>query len=617
MVNTIRSFTYGIVLLLMGYLLTQTVIWFSPGSVRADLDVFYVKPSPSGEADCSSWENACTLQTALAGVTSGDDIWIAAGVYTPGSTRTDTFTLKSGVALYGGFTGVESYRNERDWQNNLTILSGDIDSNDVNVDGNYIAETWNDVLGDNAYHVVTGGGVTEAAALDGFIITAGQANDSSSPNNRGGGMYNLSGSPTLTNVVFSGNSATNGYGGGIYQTTSSSPMLTNVTLTGNSATYAGGGIYNSNGSHPTLTNVNLNRNTVASGNGGGMYNYSNCNPILTDVTFEGNSAQSGGGFFNDVNSSPTLVNVVFTDNSATENGGGMFNWENSSATLTNSTFSGNSAAYGGGICNSSSAMELMNATFSGNSATVKGGGIYNYNSNPTLVNCILWEDSAPTAPEIYNDASTPIFSYSDIQDCGGSDSWVGNCGTDSGGNIDDDPDLADAVNDDLDILPGSPAIDAGTNTNCPGADIDGIVRPQDGDGDSNAICDMGAFEYDPTSPTVVSITRLDASPTNAATVRFQVIFSEPVSDVDTDDFSLTASGTISGAMITNMSGSSDTYTITVSAVSGAGALRLDVPGSATITDLAGNPLSDLPYTGGETYVICFRVYLPLVVENTP
>lgn len=640
MVNLIRSSLQRIALFLLGLLLLLAVIWLSPCSVRADLDVLYVKPSPAGVADCSSWDNACTLQTALTGADSGDEIWVAEGLYISGSARTDTFTLKSSVTLYGGFSGDETGRNERDWGTNLTILSGDIDQNDVNIDGNYIAETWNDIQGDNAYHVVNGGGAAETAVLDGFIITAGSAGGSS-PNDKGGGMYNLSGSPTLINIIFSGNAASSSYGGGMYndssspaltnvtfysntalygggmyQTNSSSPALTNVALSGNSAKWAGGGIYNNNNSHPTLMNVIIKNNIASSGNGGGMFNYSNCNPILTDVTFSGNSAKIGGGFYNDVHSSPELAGVVFTGNSAAENGGGMYNGDNCNPALTNTTFSGNSAAYGGGIINVSSMMTLLNVTISGNSATVKGGGIYNYNSTPTLVNCILWGDSAPTAPEIYNDVSTPVISYSDVQDCGGSENWSSICGADNGGNIDDDPDLLDVANDDLHILPGSPAIDAGTNTNCPKADMEGIPRPQDGDGDSTAICDMGAFEYDPVSPTVVSITRLDASPTNAATVRYQVNFSEPVSGVGMDDFSLDVSGAISGAAIGSMSGSGATYTITASTGSGAGSLRLDVPGSAVITDLAGNPLTALPYTGGETYIICFRVYLPLV-ENTP
>jgi hypothetical protein len=41
---------------------------------------------------------------------------------------------------------------------------------------------------------------------------------------------------------------------------------------------------------------------------------------------------------------------------------------------------------------------------------------------------------------------------------------------------------------------GSPAIDAGDNSVCPPVDISGAPRPTDGNGDANAVCDMGAYE---------------------------------------------------------------------------------------------------------------------------
>ncbi|MBI4675461.1 MAG: hypothetical protein HY741_27770 [Chloroflexi bacterium] len=92
------------------------------GRARA-AGTLYAAPVAAGSGDCSSWSNACTLQTALTGATSGDEIWVKAGVHKPGAARTNTFTLKSGVAVYGGFAGTESQLSDRNFANNATILS--------------------------------------------------------------------------------------------------------------------------------------------------------------------------------------------------------------------------------------------------------------------------------------------------------------------------------------------------------------------------------------------------------------------------------------------------------------------------------------------------------------
>ena len=65
-----------------------------------------------------------------------------------------------------------------------------------------------------------------------------------------------------------------------------------------------------------------------------------------------------------------------------------------------------------------------------------------------------------------------------------------------------------------------------------------------------------------------------------------------------------------------VSGSGSVYTVTVNTGSGNGSIRLDVPASAAITDLAGNPLAGLPYTGGETYTITktYSLFLPLILR---
>jgi predicted outer membrane repeat protein len=271
--------------------------------------VFHAKPIASGIGDCTSWDNACTLQTALTNASSGLEIWVAAGTHLPTaeSDRSATFRLKSGVAVYGGFAGTESVREQRNPAANLTILSGDLKGNDTEFDNT-----------ENVYHVVTG---ATGATLDGFTITAGNANGSS-PDNLGGGMYNDASSPALTNVTFISNSAGSagiekGSGGGGMYNHSSSPTLTSVTFDGNMAGPYGGGMYNLESS-PTLTNVTFISNTATS-RGGGMYNASS-SPTLTNVTFSGNSATGatgkGGGMYNANDSSPAIRNTIFWGNTA-------------------------------------------------------------------------------------------------------------------------------------------------------------------------------------------------------------------------------------------------------------------------------------------------------------
>jgi hypothetical protein len=104
-------------------------------------------------------------------------------------------------------------------------------------------------------------------------------------------------------------------------------------------------------------------------------------------------------------------------------------------------------------------------------------------------------------------------------------------------------------------------------------------------------------------PTVSSLVRAGQNPTTASTVDYTVVFSEPVTGVDASDFSLSTTGSITGESIANVSGSGTTYTVTVNTGTGTGTLGLGIPFGATINDLAGNLLGNLPYTSGEVYTI--------------
>ncbi len=160
-----------------------------------------IRVTPTGTGDGTTWAQAAGLDDALypggaVTASSGAELWLQAGVYTPdddGNSGTPpgqaaTFGIPPGVALYGGFAGSESTRAARDPATNVTILSGDIDNNDTNTDGNTIAESPTDIQGTNAYHVVTMQGGADVAVLDGVTITAGDARGSGDAAH-GGGVY--------------------------------------------------------------------------------------------------------------------------------------------------------------------------------------------------------------------------------------------------------------------------------------------------------------------------------------------------------------------------------------------------------------------------------------------
>ncbi len=448
---------------------------------------FYVNYAATGLNNGTRWVNAFTsLQTALTAANPGDQIWAAKGTYKPagpGGSRSATFQLESGAALYGGFTGGESDRDLRDPVNNVTILSGDLNGNDAPVActqnspdcdsfgrlciGGFCIISNNNA--ENSYHVVTGSGADVTAVLDGFIITAGNA-DGTFPDYNGGGMYNNSGSPTVTNCTFRGNRAAS-FAGAMLNNINSSPTLTNCSFRGNSAFV-----------------------------GGAMVNNVNCNPTVTNCTFAANSAVDDGGGMLNAESSPTVTNCAFSGNLVIVDGGGMYNY-NSSPSVTNCTFDGNSAGIGGGMYNvTSSAPPVTNCTFSRNSANGNGGGMYNDASSPTATNCIFWKnvddaDASSGGPfmdesaQIHTVSATPAVNYSIVQ---GGWTGAGNIGNSASDPLFVDADGADNIpgngDDDLRLGSGSPAIDSG---NTPALPSDPFDLDQDGITSERSSLDLG------------------------------------------------------------------------------------------------------------------------------
>jgi predicted outer membrane repeat protein len=268
---------------------------------------------------------------------------------------------------------------------------------------------------------------------------------------------------SVTNSTFSGNNSL--YGGGIRN--AGTLTVTNSTFSGNSADY-GGGIYNAD----TLT--------------------------VVGSTFSGNSANdSGGGILNA--GTLTVTNSTFSGNSAYYEGGGIYNFSGT-LTVVGSTFSGNSAPFGsgGGILNYGDTLTVTNSTFSGNSANT-GGGIRVFSGTATLKNTIV-ANSTSGGDCV---GSLSVGSINNLIESTGSNA----CGLSHGSNgniVGVDPNLGALIGSPayFPLNAGSPAIDAGDNATCAAAPVNnqsqnGVTRPQDGDVNGSAICDIGSYEAEP------------------------------------------------------------------------------------------------------------------------
>ncbi|MCK4658637.1 MAG: right-handed parallel beta-helix repeat-containing protein [Phycisphaerae bacterium] len=276
------------------------VLWAAGPAGGATIHVDDVAP-PGG--DGITWATAFVdLQEALNGAEVGDEIRVAGGTYNPAEqegSRSATFQLISGVELYGGYAGCgEPDPDERNIRLYETILSGDLNIDDSPGFINY---------DENSYHVVTGSYTDETAILDGFTITGGNADGSSSKGD-GAGIYNNSGSPTITNCIITANTASRN-GGGIYCSSSNPAMtITNCIIRGNTASNEGGGIYCST-SNLSITNCIIMGNTA--NNGGGILSRY-CNPIITNCIVWGNAASSSAQI-SVLNSSPVVTYSCIQD----------------------------------------------------------------------------------------------------------------------------------------------------------------------------------------------------------------------------------------------------------------------------------------------------------------
>lgn len=233
----------------------------------------YVNINASGANNGTSWANAYTdFKTAVDAAVSGDEIWVAKGTYQTASGN--SFSMKNGVKIYGGFNGGELSLSDRNFLSNPTKLMG------------------------NNQRVIYNSSLNNTATIDGFTITGGVTN-------AGGAMYNDNSSPIFYNCTFTQNTATYGGAIGNYQ---SSPTFYNCVFSQNTANY-GGGVDNEQSS-PTFYNCIFKENTAIDA-GDGIYNYSGT-ITLVNTTMVNNGAY---GFRNGSGADLIIIkNSIIWDN---------------------------------------------------------------------------------------------------------------------------------------------------------------------------------------------------------------------------------------------------------------------------------------------------------------
>lgn len=301
---------------------------YSPGAevsvITAMPAVLFVDARASGAGDGSTWADAYTrLDAALDAAAPGtSEIWVAQGVYKPGTNRSDAFKIADGLRLYGGFCGNEATRARR-WEEHRTVLSGDIDG-----DGACNAN--------NSMHVIEANG---AVMLDGFTVTMGCADE------RGGGLQSQGPSTQLRNCVFAENAAQ--FAG--------AAVSCRLSGSADSAVLISNCVFQSNVTW-----------SAAAGSGGGAVAVeavtSAIPVVVVDSVFHGNRAEGGsGGALRLAGVLPDIRRCVFSGNCATGQGVGQTGGGAVSAVLagcivpcglgarvSDCRFSGNQSAHVGG-----------------------------------------------------------------------------------------------------------------------------------------------------------------------------------------------------------------------------------------------------------------------------
>ncbi|MGQ0628158.1 MAG: FG-GAP-like repeat-containing protein, partial [Phycisphaerales bacterium] len=458
--------------------------------------ILFVNAAAGTGGDGSSWANAMPrLKDALelaSTLPCISQIWVASGTYTPaptGGSRSASFQLRNGLAIYGGFSGTETQLSQRNIAANPTVLSGDLNGDD-NGDLN---------RGDNSYHVINGTGVGGSSVLDGFTITAGNAN-SSFPNDQGGGVFLRPGSPVIRHCTLLSNSAT--AAGALYVAQTSCPQFADCSFIANKATAGvGGAAVLANDCSASFVRTVFRDNTAATSGGAIEVGGAPSTPSVVFVRCEflRNRCEQGGGgacYVHDAPSLTTFVLCSFRGNrSGASNGSAVWCDNGATSRLHGCDIVGNEAGATGAwalVCDHGASLSLLNCVIASNRSALSGqgaGGIF-MNSNTAqivMTNSIVVGNRSPSGSveqqqfRLGPTAGSLQIDRSIIEGWTGSLGGTGNNGLDPLFRRIPSPGLdtvwgtPDDDYGDLRLTNGSPAIDTGDSTDVPPDtyDIDG------------------------------------------------------------------------------------------------------------------------------------------------
>jgi hypothetical protein len=278
---------------------------------------------------------------------------------------------------------------------------------------------------------------------------------------------------------------------------------------------SGGGVFSGVGSRVTVDLSVIDLNTAAGGpvgsfgEGGGIDVYGVLSASQIEVA--GNAAAVTGGGLATRGTSSVVASTV-SGNTSGNVGGGIMIIFGSTLTLTNTTVSNNSAGAPGSGLENQGELVMRSSTVAGNNA-LGGAGFHTFGGRQTFVNTIIAGNAStdcglatqyPPVSQGHNLDSDGSCAFSAPGDISNVDPRLGPL-ADNGG-----PTLTHAL---LPPSPGfcsgdactvpipPPAIDGGANDGCPASDQRGFPRPVDGNGDSTAACDIGAFELEAVAQT--------------------------------------------------------------------------------------------------------------------